>query len=130
MADVSFGRTGVIALVSLALVGCSSTRTLDGDPTNWSDTLRTGDRVTVVEASGQQVDIRFETIEDGVLYGAHIDDDGSAYAVPLDEVDTLSVADVGNRGTGKTMAVIGLIILGIELIDALRDIPPGWPAYE
>lgn len=124
------GRTWVIALACISLVGCGSTRTLDGDATNWNATLDTSDRVTVFEQSGRKVAIRYETIEDGVLYGALYDDTGSGYSIPVDEIEKLEVEDTGSSSTGKTLAIVGLVVLGVALIDALQNIPPGWPAYE
>jgi len=37
---------------------------------------------------------------------------------------------VGRSGSGKTMAILGLVVLSVALIDALQDIPSGWPAYQ
>lgn len=123
-------RKWIIALACISLVGCSSTRTLDGDSADWNSTLDTSDRITVFEASGRKVAIRYETIEDGVLYGALYDDSGTGYSIPVDEIDKLEVEDTGSSGRGKTLAIVGLVILGVALIDALQDIPPGWPAYQ
>lgn len=123
-------RTWVIALACISLVGCSSTRTLDGDAADWNSTLDTGDRITIIEESGRKVAVRYETIEDGVLYGALYDDAGSAYSIPVDDIEKLEVDATGSRGTGKTLAMFGLVVLGVALIDALQDIPPGWPAYQ
>lgn len=127
MADNHTGRASVVLLIGLTLIGCGSTTPLAGDPAGWSDTLQSGDRVTVVEATGERVDVRVERLKDGMLYGTR--DDESAYAVSLDQIETLELEDAGDRGTGKTLAAIGLVILGVALIDALQDIPPGWPAY-
>ena len=128
MAGTSTFRTWVVTLVGLALVGCGSTRTLAGDPASWNDTLDTSDRVTVVEKSGQHTEIRYETVDDGMLYGTLVDG-GGAYVIAVDEIEHLDVEAPGSGGSGKTLAVIGLVILGVALIDALQDIPPGWPAY-
>ncbi len=123
-------RNLVIALACLSLVGCGSTRTLHGDAADWSSTLDSSDRITVFEASGRKVAIRYERIEDEVLYGALYDDAGSAYSIPVDDIEKLEVKDTGSSGSGKTLAIVGLVILGVALIDALQDIPPGWPAYQ
>ena len=124
------GRKWIVALACISLVGCGSTRTLDGDSADWSSTLETSDRITVFETSGREVAIRFETIEDGVLYGTLYDDSASGYSIPVDDIDKLEVEDTGGNGSGKMLAMVGLVILGVALIDALQDIPPGWPAYE
>lgn len=123
-------RTWVIALACISLLGCSSTRTLDGSAADWSSTLHTSDRITVYEASGRKVAIRYETIEDDVLYGALYDDAGSGYSIPVDEIEKLEVNERGRSSTGKTLAVVGLVVLGVALLDALQNIPPGWPAYQ
>lgn len=123
-------RTCVFAIACVSLIGCSSTRTLDGDAATWSSTLDTSDRITVFEESGRKVAIRYETIEDGVLYGALYDDAGSGYSIPVDEIEKLEVEDTGSSGTGKTLAIVGLVVLGVALIDALQNLPPGFPAYQ
>lgn len=124
------GKTLIVALVCVSLVGCGSTRTLDGDPADWNSTLDTSDRITVFEKSGREVAIRYETIDDGVLYGALFDDAGSSYSVAVDEIDKLEIEDSGSSRNGKTLAILGLVVLGVALINALQDIPPGWPAYQ
>lgn len=121
----------VLALVCTSLIGCSSTRALHGDAADWQSTLNAGDRVTVVGTSGQKVAVRYETIDDGVLYGTLYDDTGSAFTIPLEEIDKLEIERSGGAaGTGKTLAIVGLVVLGVALIDALQNIPPGWPAYQ
>lgn len=123
------GRTFVFALVCMALAGCGSTRTLDGDPAGWSSTLGAGDRLTVHENAGRQAAIRYETIDDGVLHGTRRDDAGSGYSIPLADIEQLEIEESGG-GNGKTIALVGLVVLGVALIDALQKLPPGFPAYE
>lgn len=120
----------VFLLFAVSLAGCGGTRTLDGDPARWESMLDTSDRVTVHEMSGDRVAIRYETIEDGVLYGARHDDPGSAYAIPVDEIEKLELDDAGGGSTGKTLAIVGLVVLGVALLDALQELPVGFPAYE
>lgn len=122
------GKTLVFTLICMSLVGCGSTRTLEGDPADWNTALDSSDRITVFETSGNKVAIRYETISDGVLYGVLSDDAESEYTVSLDRIEKLEIEDTGGSNTGKTLAVVGLVVLGAALIDALQSIPPGFLA--
>lgn len=116
------GKTIVLALIGISLVGCGSTRTLQGNPAGWTSALDNSERVTVFESSGREVTIQYETIADGILYGASYDDAATAYSIPLDEIQKLEIED--SRSLGKKAAIFAFVLLVEAVIVARSDPDP------
>lgn len=108
-------RALIIAILSIAIGGCTVTRPLENAPIEWKSSLERGDRIVILDAAGKTHDVHFYAIADGVLHGERTGETPTKVSVEITDIQSLEIREVSVGRTVSNVVVGTLALAGIVL---------------
>ena len=99
----TFLKQLLAAVVVLSMVGCTTLQPLSGNASELSRTLKPGDRVEVVTASGQKLDFKVDSVDNTALQGA-------GQRVAFNDIQSISRKETDTKTT--TLVILGVLAAG------------------